>query len=378
MHPEWAALTDRFYEYERGRETQLGADVMWNPVSNYTSRDVWALERERLFRARPIVVGLSCDLPRPGDWITAVIGDVPVILLRGDDGGVQCFVNACRHRGSKLLEGRGSVQGTIRCPYHCWTYDRAGALRSQPFSSGGFDGLDPDVRLSTGSAIEVAGLIIATLGDASALDPDLGGLCEQLEYLNLPGYVFMEESTTTWAMNWKMAVDTFTESYHVFSLHPRLAKSFLSLPMMVDTMGPNFRTVTWRSNMPTDRAEIVTSDDFRRYANVVYFLFPNVIVNLPTDRHAEVWRIDPGRTVDEVVVHVAFYAPADDVDRTEHWAKMFQATRDIVYNEDFPLQQKAYDGLRAGTIDEMVYGRNEPMLSHVHTMWNRHVGNETR
>jgi phenylpropionate dioxygenase-like ring-hydroxylating dioxygenase large terminal subunit len=377
LHPEWAALADRFYQYNRGRETQLGYEVMRNPVSSYTSPGVWELERERLFGAVPLVLGLSCDIPNPGDYLTAEMGDVPVILLRGDDGNVQCFVNACRHRGTRLLDGRGSISSTIRCPYHCWTYDRTGALRSQPFSSGGFDGMGSDIRLAQASVSEIAGLLFVSRSGKPSVAAEIDGMRTELEYLNLTDFVFVEEAVSTWAMNWKMAVDTFTESYHIFSLHPRLVKSFLSLPMLVDTFGPHFRTVTWRSNVPEDRAEIVTAQDFRRFASLVYFLFPNVVINLPTSRHAELWRIVPGKTVDEVTAYVSFYAPAAERGREEHWRKMFQATRDVVYNEDFATQQKSYAGFRAGAVDELVYGRNEPALSHAHTMWRRQIGDET-
>ena len=81
--------------------TQLADDIYVNPVSNYTSTDRLSTELEVLFRQRPLLVGLSCQLPEPGDFLTCDYTGVPQLVVRGEDGTVRAFMNVCWH----LLEG---------------------------------------------------------------------------------------------------------------------------------------------------------------------------------------------------------------------------------------------------------------------------------
>ena len=66
-------------------------------------------------------------------------------------GGLQGFRNVCRHRGARLVEGDAHtglafcIDGRLRCPYHGWTYDEAGALVSIPAGQH-FDELDADAH----------------------------------------------------------------------------------------------------------------------------------------------------------------------------------------------------------------------------------------
>ena len=41
--------------------------------------------------------------------------------------GVRAFQNACRHRGVKLVDGRGTCACGFVCPFHGWCYDLSGA-----------------------------------------------------------------------------------------------------------------------------------------------------------------------------------------------------------------------------------------------------------
>ena len=52
------------------RKTALAETIYRNPVSDYISAKQVELERQRFFREFPLVMGLSGDLPQPGDFIT--------------------------------------------------------------------------------------------------------------------------------------------------------------------------------------------------------------------------------------------------------------------------------------------------------------------
>src|SRR5262249_33653999 len=76
---------------------------------------------------------------RVGDYVTASVADVPVVVVRGDHG-LRAFVNVCRHRRHEVVSGAGNRR-TLQCPYHAWTYDLDGRLRAAPRSQHepGFD-----------------------------------------------------------------------------------------------------------------------------------------------------------------------------------------------------------------------------------------------
>ena len=84
-------------------------------------------ERERLWMRIWQVAGRADDIPETGDWMEYRLFDQSFVLVRGRDGRVRGFVNACRHRGNALCEGRGRA-ARFTCPYHNWSYGLDGKL----------------------------------------------------------------------------------------------------------------------------------------------------------------------------------------------------------------------------------------------------------
>jgi phenylpropionate dioxygenase-like ring-hydroxylating dioxygenase large terminal subunit len=79
---------------------------------------------------------MACRLegiPKPGDFVEYEILDQSVIVVRIDSETVRAYDNACRHRGMKLVEGRGSRRSFV-CPFHgwCWGLDGANTFALRP------------------------------------------------------------------------------------------------------------------------------------------------------------------------------------------------------------------------------------------------------
>jgi salicylate 5-hydroxylase large subunit len=107
------------------------------PFGVYTSDDLHRRELERFFYTDHwCYVGLSAEIPNPGDFKRTVVGERSVIVSRDADGEIHAFENVCAHRGMRFCRVRdGNTRGFV-CPYHQWRYTLQGDLRAVPFRAG--------------------------------------------------------------------------------------------------------------------------------------------------------------------------------------------------------------------------------------------------
>jgi len=117
----------------------------------YNSADRLKEEKETIFKNFPIVVGAVGQLREKGDYFLYDQAEVPIMIVKGEDNKIRAFLNICRHRGVRLLdENEGRIQRNIVCPYHAWSYDTQGCLKTI-FHPQGFANVDE----STHSLIEL-------------------------------------------------------------------------------------------------------------------------------------------------------------------------------------------------------------------------------
>jgi Rieske 2Fe-2S family protein len=192
----------------------------------FTSQEIWAAERERVFGRSWLLAGHVSELPRPGSYLLHEIDSESVVILRGADGVVRAFHNLCRHRGSRLcLAPRGELGHAIQCPYHAWTYGLDGALRAAPNMAEvpGFDRGDYPLRPVAVESWQ--GFLFVNLAAAPPpLGEALGALEGRFDAWRLPELVSVHQTGYEVAANWKLFFHNYSECYHCPTVHPHLNK----------------------------------------------------------------------------------------------------------------------------------------------------------
>ncbi len=378
---EELAVGRRLLGHIEARTTDLAEAMFRNKVVNYSCRERAALEREKLFRDQPIFMGLSTRLPKPGDYLTEDVAGMPVLMTRTAEGKVMAFANICRHRAAPIAEGCGHARA-FTCPYHGWTYDLTGKLLGTT-DKVGFAGIDLAahglVRLP---AAERHGMLFvrpkpAQAGESLELDVDagLGALAADFDALELETYPLFSSDWVKPRINWKFAIDTFLEGYHIPHLHRKtIGPYFIGNCGTFDGAGPHGRMCVPRTTIETARAADESERRFKSHVIAVYQLFPNTIVIWQVD-HIEIWRAFPGRDdPSHCDVEMTIYRPAGTTRPDSYWEKNREIAIRTVMEEDFPLGERMQIGFESGATQEVIYGRNEPSLVHFHSSIRNALG----
>jgi nitrite reductase/ring-hydroxylating ferredoxin subunit len=188
--------------------------------ARYTSQQFFDVEVERLWTRTWQLACLDSDIPNVGDYYEYEIGPYSVLVVRTGTDEVRAYQNVCMHRGRKIKCGQGTSD-RLRCPYHSWTWNLDGTLRSVPERETFCAFEDDDVRLHDVRVDSWNHWIFVNLDpDAVPLAEYLGDMPALLEpYRYDRQYKWWSRSTVVGA-NWKNTIDAFNEAYHARSIHP--------------------------------------------------------------------------------------------------------------------------------------------------------------
>jgi len=188
------------------------------PREYFFDSEIYQREKKNIFARTWRYVAHQNELAGPGDYMTLKIADESIIVLRGRDNQLRAFYNVCQHRAAELLQGCGNIKGFITCPYHSWSYDHTGCLRSAT-NADSVPGFDKSGYGLTSVRLEVwCGFVFVNL------DKDAQPLAEQAFELEALIRQYCPEVETlkpaarqdyTVKSNWKALVDNFVESYHL-------------------------------------------------------------------------------------------------------------------------------------------------------------------
>src|SRR5204862_2160757 len=170
-HEDQVLIGNTLLRHLDEKTTAMADQVYANDVTDYICPKQAAAEKEKFFRTGPIIIGLSCLVPKPGDFMTHDHTGVPILLVRRQDGSLGAYLNVCRHRGSRVAEGCGNAT-IFTCPYHAWTYDTAGKLAGRPDERSFAGYAKATIALQPLPVSEKYGMIWVASAPGPALDVD--------------------------------------------------------------------------------------------------------------------------------------------------------------------------------------------------------------
>lgn len=199
------------------------------PYRLFSDPEIYELEQQRIFRGSVWnFLCLEIDLPNAGDYKTATIGEIPVVVTRNENGDLHGMINRCAHKGALVcLKERGNAK-MLRCVYHTWSYDLQGRLKGIAFRNGlnGKGGMPEDFdpanhRLEPFKVEAYCGIVFGTFSDATPpveeyLGDTMAGFFKRslgrpLKLLGMHSQIIHN--------NWKLYAENSRDSYHATLLH---------------------------------------------------------------------------------------------------------------------------------------------------------------
>lgn len=188
----------------------------------YTSPEIYAQEQRSLFAHTWQYAGHISEVEKPGDYFTFEIAGQSLFCIRDRAGEIRVFHNVCQHRAHELVRDSGNAKLLV-CPYHSWSYELTGELRSGP-NVNAVPGFDRTKICLTRVAVDVLhGFIFVNLDqDADPFDSwypgvrdELGAFVPLIARLKPLEWVEIPENC-----NWKVSIENYSECYHCRINHP--------------------------------------------------------------------------------------------------------------------------------------------------------------
>ncbi|MBV8172877.1 MAG: aromatic ring-hydroxylating dioxygenase subunit alpha [Candidatus Eremiobacteraeota bacterium] len=353
------------------------------PRDAYFSPEIFRREQERIFWHEWFCVGREEEVPSTGDFLQLDVAGQSVLVVRTKDGRLAAHFNVCRHRGSRLvldertkLDGAercapsGNFGGAIRCPYHSWTYELDGCLRTAPYV-GENDGVRKEdfplyaVGIETwGGFIFVNLLAQRAAAEGRTLAAQLDAVPARLARYPLAQLRSARRIVYNVAANWKVILENYNECYHCAGVHPELCAV---VPAFKQAGGGQ---LDWDRGIPhrdgaftftrsgtTTRAPFPGLDDDERVRHKGELIYPNFLLSLSADHVAAftIWPRDPQRTT---VICDFLFDPRemdksgfDPSDAVEFW--------DLVNRQDWTICAAVQRGMQALVFEHGYYAPME-------------------
>jgi len=357
------------------RRVRAPLEQSWSlPPAAYTDQRIFSLEKQSIFARDWLCVARTDQLAKTGDYLSIDLLDQPVVVVRGRDGELRALSRVCVHRAMPVVEGSGNATRFV-CPYHHWTYELDGALRSAPMMDGLID-FDtsacrlPELRLEVWNGF----VFVNRDADAAPLAPQLEGLARLIENYDFDNLVTAATTEFDSPWNWKILVENFMEAYHHIGPHKNTFEPVFPAreSSVEDNAGAPWAFLRMPGKPHETDQEIPGVFPGLSGAEQHQLLAMNVYPTLlfAASPSGGVWyQVEP-RTKDAMNLKIHYLLPAEIAESLDENARnaIIGEVR-AIHTEDIEVNEGPWRGLQAGLTRQGRLSRFEKAIWQLNQLW---------
>ena len=338
------------------------------PPLCYSNDKILEIEKNLLFKKQWICIGHIKYLKKPGDYFTKLISDIPIIVIRDKLLQIRVFLNVCRHRSARLLEGKGNTSGIV-CPFHSWAYNLEGKLKGAPNMNEAKNFHKEEFGLKEFQSEERLGLCFVSFDKSNQkLDDQIDNFEVIHSKWPMENLISTRQRTFTVNCNWKAFLEVFNEYYHLPFVHPETIGEIYQVPDFPDETNGSFTSQFGKTS--GTGALLEKEQEFalprmpglnkEAFNSVRYtWIFPNLTFAIGDDA-LWIYEVYPLTSeICEVFQTTCFPESTTNLNNFETLSKQYYHRMDAAIEEDIPALINQQNGLRSSYAEQ---GRFSPLL----------------
>jgi choline monooxygenase len=212
------------------------------------------------------------------------LGDVlpePLVLIN-NEGTINCYSNACTHRGNILIDEPCTVKKHITCGYHGRQFDSCGKFKFMPKTEGMQNFPSTQDNLPVVPVEKWRQFIFASLAPNFEFTELIKDVEERVGWMPIEDFVYREDLSKEYHVkaNWALYCDNYLEGFHIPFIHADLNAVLDFNSYDVET----FKYANLQIGIADDNDICFdlpkgSKDYGKKIAAYYFWLFPNLMLN---------------------------------------------------------------------------------------------------